>query len=76
MGSNNWCIHIFNYLKSFFWTYFLGWQLVALGALIIGIIIFFPEGIMGMLRQKYPALFGEVVDEEARLAQVTINTDD
>jgi hypothetical protein len=31
---------------------------------------------MGMLRHKYPALFGEVVDEEARLAQVTINTDD
>jgi len=67
---------IFQLFKEFFWTYFLGWQLVALGALIIGIIIFFPEGIMGMLRQKYPALFGEVVDEEARLAQVTINTDD
>jgi branched-chain amino acid transport system permease protein len=67
---------IFQLFKEFFWTYFLGWQLVALGALIIGIIIFFPEGIMGMLRHKYPALFGEVVDEEARLAQVTINTDD
>ena len=50
--------------------------IVALGALIIAIVVFFPEGIMGMLRAKYPALFGEVVDEEARLAQVTINTND
>ncbi len=39
-------------------------------------LVFFPEGIMGWLRQKKPAWFGEVVDSKARLAQVKINTND
>ena len=67
---------VFQVFKEFFWTFFLGWQLVALGFLIIVIVVFFPEGIMGWLRQKKPAWFGEVVDSKARLAQVKINTND
>jgi branched-chain amino acid transport system permease protein len=54
---------IFHITQEFFWTYFLGWQRVALGLLIVVIVIFFPIGIMGWLRQRYPSLFGEVVEE-------------
>lgn len=67
---------IFQLFKEFFWTFFLGWQLVALGFLIVIIVTFFPEGLMGYLRLKKPQLFGEIVDEQARRAQVTINTND
>jgi len=67
---------LFQLFKEFFWTYFLGWQLVALGFLIVIIVVFFPEGLMGWLRGKKPEWFGEVVDKNARLAQVTINTND
>jgi len=67
---------LFQLFKEFFWTYFLGWQLVALGFLIVIIVVFFPEGLMGWLRGKKPEWFGEVVDKKARLAQVTINTND
>ena len=47
-------------------------QYVALGVLIVVIVIYFPEGIMGWLREKYPERFGEVVDEADRKAQVEI----
>ena len=67
---------IFQVFKEFFWTFFLGWQLVALGFLIVIIVTFFPEGIMGWLRNNKPEWFGEVIDHKARLAQVKINTDD
>ena len=36
------------------------------------IVIYFPEGIMGWLREKYPERFGEVVDEKDRKAQVEL----
>ena len=58
--------------KEGFWTFFLGWQYVALGVLIVVIVIYFPEGIMGWLREKYPERFGEVVDEADRKAQVEL----
>lgn len=67
---------IFQVFKEFFWTYFLGWQSIALGFLIIIIVVFFPEGLMGWLRSKRPEWFGEIVDKNARLAQVKINTND
>lgn len=53
---------IFHFFQEFFWTYFLGWQRVALGFLIIIIVVFFPQGIMGWVREKYPHLFGEQVE--------------
>ncbi len=63
---------IFHIFKEGFWTFFLGWQYVALGVLIVVIVIYFPEGIMGWLREKYPERFGEVVDEKDRKAQVEL----
>ena len=63
---------LFHIFKEGFWTFFLGWQYVALGVLIVVIVIYFPEGIMGWLREKYPERFGEVVDEADRKAQVTL----
>jgi branched-chain amino acid transport system permease protein len=56
---------IFHITQEFFWTYFLGWQRVALGFLIVVIVVFFPVGIMGWLRQHYPSLFGEVVEDQS-----------
>ena len=53
----------FHLFKEGFWIFFLGWQYVALGVLIVVIVVFFPEGIMGWLREKYPEKFGEVIDE-------------
>ena len=63
---------VFHVFKEGFWTFFLGWQYVALGVLIVVIVIYFPEGIMGWLREKYPERFGEVVDEADRKAQVEL----
>ena len=56
---------LFLFFQELFWTYLLGWQRVALGALIVVIVVFFPQGIMGWLRERQPAWFGEVVDERA-----------
>jgi branched-chain amino acid transport system permease protein len=63
---------VFHLFKEGFWTYFLGWQYVALGVLIVVIVVYFPEGIMGWLREKYPEKFGEVIDEADRKAQVEL----
>ena len=41
----------------------LGWQWVALGALIIVNVVFFQQGIMGWVQEKWPELFGLTVDE-------------
>jgi branched-chain amino acid transport system permease protein len=54
---------IFHITQELFWTYLLGWQRVALGLLIVLIVVFFPLGIMGWVRQRFPAVFGEVLDE-------------
>ena len=62
----------FHIFKEGFWTFFLGWQYVALGVLIVVIVVFFPEGFMGWLREKYPEKFGEVIDEADRQAQVEL----
>jgi len=63
----------FHVFKEGFWTFFLGWQYVALGALIVIVVVFFPEGIMGYLREKFPERFGEVVDDKDRKSQVELN---
>ena len=63
---------LFHFLKEGFWTLILGWQYVALGVLIVVIVIYFPEGLMGWLREKYPQRFGEVIDEKDRKAQVEL----
>ncbi|MFQ5850709.1 MAG: branched-chain amino acid ABC transporter permease [Candidatus Binatia bacterium] len=63
---------VFHVTQELFWTYFFGWQRVALGVLIVVIVLFFPQGIMGWLRERWPEKFGETVDAEGRAAQVSL----
>jgi len=53
---------LFHVIKELTWTYMLGWQWVALGALIIVNIVFFQQGILGWVQEKWPERFGRVVD--------------
>ena len=55
---------IFQVMKELFWTYLLGWQMVALGLLIVLIVVFFPTGILGFLRERFPERFGRGAAEE------------
>ncbi|BBM88448.1 branched-chain amino acid transport system permease [Spirochaetota bacterium] len=43
---------IFHVFQELFWTYLLGWQRVALGALIVIIVVFFPKGILGYFQTR------------------------
>jgi branched-chain amino acid transport system permease protein len=63
---------VFHVTQELFWTYLFGWQRVALGLLIVVIVVFFPVGIMGWLREWWPEKFGERVDLEARTAPVSL----
>jgi len=53
---------IFHVTKELFWTYLLGWQRVALGLLIVVIVVFFPAGILGWARERWPGSFGHRVE--------------
>jgi branched-chain amino acid transport system permease protein len=53
---------IFHVTKELFWTYLLGWQRVALGLLIVVIVVFFPTGILGWARERWPGSFGHRVE--------------
>ncbi len=55
---------VFHVTQELFWTYLLGWQRVALGLLIVVIVVFFPQGILGWARERWPEQFGETVDAE------------
>ena len=50
-------------IKEITWTYLLGWQWVALGLLIIINVVFFQQGIMGWVQEKWPEMFGIEVDD-------------
>jgi branched-chain amino acid transport system permease protein len=54
---------VFDVAKELFWTYLLGWQRVALGLIIVVIVVFFPVGILGWARERWPGLFGHRVEE-------------
>ncbi len=56
---------VFHITQELFWTFLLGWQRVALGLLIVGIVVFFPNGILGTLRERFPHWFGETVVERS-----------
>jgi len=43
---------IFHATQELFWTYLLGWQRVALGLLIVAIVLFFPQCIVGWVRER------------------------
>jgi branched-chain amino acid transport system permease protein len=53
---------VFHVTQELFWTYLLGWQRVALGLLIVVIVVFFPQGILGWLRERFPERFGHRVE--------------
>jgi branched-chain amino acid transport system permease protein len=55
---------IFHATQELFWTYLLGWQRVALGLLIVAIVLFFPQGIVGWLRERR----GQRAQAEAQVA--------
>jgi len=57
---------VFYTLKEVTWTYFLGWQWIALGALLIANVVYFQQGIMGWLIDRKPEWFGVRVEEPAR----------
>lgn len=57
---------IFHITQELFWTYLLGWQRVALGLLVMLIVIFFPTGIVGWVRERWPERFGQRVDEQTQ----------
>ena len=55
---------IFHSIKETTWTYLLNLQWVALGLILIINIVYFQQGIMGWLQDKFPERFGVVVDTE------------
>ena len=55
---------MFHVFKELTWNYFLGWQWVALGALIVVVVVFFQDGLMGYLRHTRPEWFGIAVDKK------------
>lgn len=57
---------VFHITQELFWTYLLGWQRVALGLLIVVIVVFFPLGILGWARNRWPERFGHRVDAAPR----------
>jgi branched-chain amino acid transport system permease protein len=68
---------VFHIIKEVTWTYFLGWQFVTLGLLIVVIIVYFQQGIVGWLMEKYPGWFGIQVapkqeDEPQRAVNVRL----
>jgi branched-chain amino acid transport system permease protein len=56
---------VFQLLKEAFWIYLLGWQRVALGLMVVLIVVFFPQGILGWARERFPELFGHRIDRAA-----------
>ena len=63
---------LFHVIKETTWTWFLGWQWIALGFIIIINIVFFQQGILGWAQDKWPAAFGievEKAEDEAGVAR-------
>ncbi len=56
---------LFHVIKEVTWTYMLGWQWVALGVLIIVNVVYFQQGIVGWMQERWPELFGITVEEGA-----------
>ena len=60
---------MFQVFKETTWNYFLGWQWVALGALIVVVVVFFQDGLMGWLKYKRPEWFGIKVEDKTPTPQ-------
>ncbi len=59
---------LFHVIKEVTWTHLLGWQWVALGLLIIVNVVYFQQGLLGWAQDKWPELFGIVVEDRDRAA--------
>jgi branched-chain amino acid transport system permease protein len=59
---------VFHTFKEVTWTLFLGWQWVTLGALIVVIVVYFQEGIMGWVMRQRPEWFGIRVEARKEAA--------
>ena len=55
---------LFHVFKEVTWNYLLGWQWVALGALIVVTVVYFQDGVMGWLMHKRPEWFGIRIEEK------------
>ena len=53
---------LFHIVKELTWTYLLGWQWVALGAIIVINVVYFQQGILGWAMEKWPERFGVSVE--------------
>ena len=53
---------VFHVTQELLWTHLLGWQRVALGLIIVGIVVFFPQGLLGWARERWPERFGHKVE--------------
>ena len=60
---------MFHVFKEVTWNYFLGWQWVALGALIVVTVVYFQDGLMGWLMHKRPEWFGITVEKKTPAAE-------
>jgi len=60
---------LFHTFKEVTWTYMLGWQWVALGGLIIILVVFFQQGIMGWAQDRWPSRFGIDVENADTAAE-------
>ncbi len=60
---------MFHVFKEVTWNYLLGWQWVALGALIVVTVVYFQDGVVGWLMHKRPEWFGIRVDDKSAGAQ-------
>ncbi len=56
---------LFHVIKETTWMYMLGWQWVALGALIIINIVYFQQGVLGWAQDKWPEQFGIKVEDRS-----------
>jgi len=59
---------LFHVIKELTWTYLLGWQWVALGAIIVINVVYFQQGILGWAMDKWPEKFGIAIEERAAAA--------
>src|SRR5262245_33286962 len=52
---------VFHVIKEVTWTYSLGWQYITLGLLIVIIVVYFQQGIVGWIIERFPERFGLAV---------------
>lgn len=60
---------VFHLTQELFWAFLLGWQRVALGLLIVVIVLFFPTGIIGFIKEKWPHRFNQIVEDPDMVGQ-------